>query len=55
MAFLLGTRRTPSALTRNRYSSMTGISGDEFANRPGFLRLTSALKLQPVFQALVTV
>src|SRR5688500_2894788 len=30
-----------------------GISGAEFANRPGFLRLMNALKPRPPFQALV--
>src|SRR5437867_5091697 len=30
-----------------------GISGAEFANRPGFLRLMSALKPRPAFQVLV--
>jgi site-specific DNA recombinase len=30
-----------------------GISGAEFANRPGFLRLMNALKPRPQFQALV--
>jgi DNA invertase Pin-like site-specific DNA recombinase len=30
-----------------------GISGAEFATRPGFLRLMNALKPRPVFQALV--
>ena len=30
-----------------------GISGAEFANRPGFLRLMNALKPQPAFQVLV--
>src|SRR5436190_13962825 len=30
-----------------------GISGAEFANRPGFIRLMDALKPQPPFQALV--
>src|SRR2546425_750001 len=30
-----------------------GISGAEFANRPGFLRLMSALKPRPSFQVLV--
>jgi DNA invertase Pin-like site-specific DNA recombinase len=30
-----------------------GISGAEFANRPGFLRLMSALKPRPPFQVLV--
>ena len=30
-----------------------GISGAEFANRPGFLRLMNALKPRPVFQVLV--
>jgi site-specific DNA recombinase len=30
-----------------------GISGAEFANRPGFLRLMNALKPQPPFQVLV--
>ena len=30
-----------------------GISGAEFANRPGFLRLMNALKPRPRFQALV--
>ena len=30
-----------------------GISGAEFANRPGFLRLMNALKPKPSFQVLV--
>ena len=30
-----------------------GISGAEFANRPGFLRLMNALKPRPAFQVLV--
>ena len=30
-----------------------GISGAEFANRPGFLRLMNALKPRPPFQVLV--
>ena len=30
-----------------------GISGAEFANRPGFLRLMNALKPRPPFQILV--
>jgi site-specific DNA recombinase len=30
-----------------------GISGAEFANRPGFLRLMNALKPRPLFQVLV--
>lgn len=30
-----------------------GISGAEFANRPGFIRLMNALKPRPVFQVLV--
>ena len=30
-----------------------GISGAEFANRPGFLRLMNALKPRPPFQALI--
>jgi len=30
-----------------------GISGAEFANRPGFLRLMNALKPQARFQVLV--
>jgi hypothetical protein len=30
-----------------------GISGAEFANRPGFLRLMNALKPRPTFQVLV--
>jgi DNA invertase Pin-like site-specific DNA recombinase len=30
-----------------------GISGAEFANRPGFLRLMNALKPRPTFQALI--
>jgi site-specific DNA recombinase len=30
-----------------------GISGAEFANRPGFLRLMNALKPGPPFQVLV--
>src|SRR5713226_8230526 len=30
-----------------------GISGAEFANRPGFLRLMNALKPRPSFQVLV--
>src|SRR5688572_13597827 len=30
-----------------------GISGAEFANRPGFLRLMNALKPRPAFQALI--
>jgi len=30
-----------------------GISGAEFANRPGFLRLMNALKPRPLFQALI--
>src|SRR5438270_12095680 len=30
-----------------------GISGAEFANRPGFLRLMNALKPRPRFQVLV--
>jgi DNA invertase Pin-like site-specific DNA recombinase len=30
-----------------------GISGAEFANRPGFLRLMNALKPKPTFQVLV--
>ena len=30
-----------------------GISGAEFANRPGFFRLMNALKLRPAFQVLV--
>ena len=30
-----------------------GISGAEFANRPGFLRLMNALKPKPKFQILV--
>jgi site-specific DNA recombinase len=30
-----------------------GISGAEFANRPGYLRLLNALKPRPPFQALV--
>ena len=30
-----------------------GISGAEFANRPGFLRLMNSLKPRPAFQALV--
>jgi len=30
-----------------------GISGAEFANRPGFLRLMHALKPRPTFQALI--
>lgn len=31
-----------------------GISGAEFADRPGFLRLMNALKPRPPFQVLVT-
>jgi DNA invertase Pin-like site-specific DNA recombinase len=30
-----------------------GVSGAEFANRPGFLRLMNALKPRPTFQVLV--
>ena len=30
-----------------------GISGAEFANRPGFLRLMNALKPRPTFQVLI--
>src|SRR5689334_10983592 len=30
-----------------------GISGAEFANRPGFLRMMNSLKPRPQFQALV--
>jgi DNA invertase Pin-like site-specific DNA recombinase len=30
-----------------------GISGAEFANRPGFLRLMNALKPKPAFSALI--
>src|SRR5205823_13271714 len=30
-----------------------GISGAEFANRPGFLRLMNALKPRPSFQVLI--
>jgi DNA invertase Pin-like site-specific DNA recombinase len=30
-----------------------GISGAEFANRPGFLRLMAALKPRPPFQILI--
>jgi DNA invertase Pin-like site-specific DNA recombinase len=30
-----------------------GISGAEFANRPGFLRLMNGLKPRPPFQALI--
>ena len=30
-----------------------GISGAEFANRPGFLRLMNALKPRPAFQVLI--
>src|SRR5262245_46690183 len=30
-----------------------GISGAEFANRPGFLRLINALKPKPLFQVLI--
>jgi len=30
-----------------------GISGAEFANRPGFLRLMNALKPRPPFQVLI--
>src|SRR5215203_604334 len=30
-----------------------GISGAEFANRPGFLRLMNSLKPRPTFQVLV--
>jgi DNA invertase Pin-like site-specific DNA recombinase len=30
-----------------------GISGAEFANRPGFLRLMNALKPKPLFQVLI--
>src|SRR4029453_16410428 len=30
-----------------------GISGAEFANRPGFLRLMNALKPKPKFQILI--
>jgi DNA invertase Pin-like site-specific DNA recombinase len=30
-----------------------GISGAEFANRPGFLRLMNALKPRPAFQILI--
>jgi DNA invertase Pin-like site-specific DNA recombinase len=30
-----------------------GISGAEFANRPGFLRLMNALKPRPAFHVLV--
>lgn len=30
-----------------------GISGAEFANSPGFLRLMNALKPRPAFQALI--
>jgi DNA invertase Pin-like site-specific DNA recombinase len=30
-----------------------GISGAEFANRPGFVRLMNALKPRPAFQVLV--
>lgn len=31
-----------------------GISGAEFANRPGFLRLMNALEPRPTFQVLHT-
>ena len=30
-----------------------GISGAEFANRPGFLRLMNAVKPRPSFQVLI--
>src|SRR5215212_10713391 len=50
-------KRTPSA-GAGRYPRRAsfvddGISGAEFANRPGFVRLMAALKPRPPFQVLI--
>ena len=59
-------RRAPDSITRAQYAARKGwtvddrfvfvddgISGAEFANRPGFLRLMNALKPRAPFQVLI--